>query len=284
MSTRIGCDNLVAAKLLTDTGSAATWDTVFPLTGVKSISISPNSSDETLFLDDGPAETATTLGKIEVTIAKGDLTTDQKAFLLGHSVDTKGGLVSAGNDNAPWLAIGFRTLKSNGKYRYVWLYKGKFAEPDDKNETKTDKVTFQEYEVKGSFVRLDTSYTVDSAARKPWKYEMDEDYAQADPSVLSTWFSAVKKPNDPTDIDVSSVTLNKDTTSIVVGATEQLTATIAPADATLKDVTWSTSDATKATVSAAGLVTGIAAGSATITVTSVDETKTDTCAVTVTAS
>ncbi|MNW17250.1 Bacterial Ig-like domain (group 2) [compost metagenome] len=49
-------------------------------------------------------------------------------------------------------------------------------------------------------------------------------------------------------------------------------------------VTWSTSDATKATVSETGLVTGVAVGSATITATSVaDPTKIDTCAVTVTA-
>lgn len=200
MATRIGCDNLVYAPLVSDTGSAATWGTVVALPGVKSIDINPNASEETLFLDDGPAETATSLGKIEVGINRNDLTTAEKAALLGHTVDSKGALVSSGNDIPPWVAIGFRTLKSNGKYRYVWLYKGKFLEPEDKNETKGDKVNFGEYELKGSFVKLDTKYTVGLLAggtvtgKQPWKYEIDEDSASADTTTISTWFSAVKTP------------------------------------------------------------------------------------------
>lgn len=47
-------------------------------------------------------------------------------------------------------------------------------------------------------------------------------------------------------------------------------------------VTWTTSDATKATVNSAGVVSGISAGAVTITATSVaDGTKTATCAITV---
>jgi uncharacterized protein YjdB len=81
---------------------------------------------------------------------------------------------------------------------------------------------------------------------------------------------------------VSGVTLNKTTTSIAVGANETLTATVAPTDATNKAVTWSTSDAAKATV-ANGKVIGVAAGTATITVTTEDGAKKATCTVTVTA-
>jgi hypothetical protein len=52
--------------------------------------------------------------------------------------------------------------------------------------------------------------------------------------------------------------------SIQAGATTQITATATPSDAT---ITYASSDEAKATVSATGLVTGVAAGSATITVT-----------------
>ncbi|MBN5322961.1 Ig domain-containing protein [Serratia marcescens] len=76
--------------------------------------------------------------------------------------------------------------------------------------------------------------------------------------------------------------LNKTTTSLAVGADETLTATVAPTDATNKEVSWSTSDAAKATVEN-GKVTGVAAGTATITVTTEDGDKTASCAVTVTA-
>lgn len=82
---------------------------------------------------------------------------------------------------------------------------------------------------------------------------------------------------------VTGVTVSPTTASIAVDATRQLTATVAPSDAANKAVTWSTSDASKASVNSSGLVTGVAAGSATITATTADGGKTSTCAVTVTA-
>lgn len=85
-------------------------------------------------------------------------------------------------------------------------------------------------------------------------------------------------PSDP--VAVSGVSLNKNTTTLSVNDTEQLTATVTPSDATNQNVTWSSDDADVATV-VAGLVTAVAAGTATITVTTVDGNKTDTCEVTV---
>ena len=83
-------------------------------------------------------------------------------------------------------------------------------------------------------------------------------------------------------VAVTGVELNKTSTSIEVGATETLTATVAPADATNKSVTWSSSNETIATVDG-GIVTGVAAGTATITVTTEDGSFTATCTVTVVA-
>lgn len=80
---------------------------------------------------------------------------------------------------------------------------------------------------------------------------------------------------------VTGVTLDQSTASIDIDATVQLTATIAPADATDKSVTWSSSDEAIATVDATGLVTGIAAGTATITVTTNDGSHTATSEITV---
>lgn len=85
-------------------------------------------------------------------------------------------------------------------------------------------------------------------------------------------------------VAVTGVTVTPATASLAVGATRQLTGTVLPSDATDKSGTWTTSDATKATVSSTGLVTGIAAGTSTITFKSNDGNFTATCAVTVTAS
>ena len=84
-----------------------------------------------------------------------------------------------------------------------------------------------------------------------------------------------------TSVAVTGVTLNKATLSLIAGASETLTATVAPADATNKKVTWKSSDAAVASVDANGKVTGVKAGEATITVTTEDGGKTATCKVTV---
>jgi uncharacterized protein YjdB len=68
---------------------------------------------------------------------------------------------------------------------------------------------------------------------------------------------------------------------MIVGATEQLTATVEPADATDSSVRWSSDNESVATVDADGLVTGAAEGTATVTVTTTDSGFRDTCDMTV---
>jgi hypothetical protein len=67
-----------------------------------------------------------------------------------------------------------------------------------------------------------------------------------------------------------------------VGASSTLTATVTPPEAPDKSVSWTSSDTNVAAVDAEGRVTGVARGTATVTVTTVDGGKTDTCEVTVT--
>ena len=81
-------------------------------------------------------------------------------------------------------------------------------------------------------------------------------------------------------IAVSSITLDKSSLSLVKGASETLVATVNPANASYKKVTWSSSDSSVATVDSEGTVKAIASGSATITA-QVENIKA-TCAVTVT--
>jgi uncharacterized protein YjdB len=79
------------------------------------------------------------------------------------------------------------------------------------------------------------------------------------------------------------LTISSETASIVVDKTLQLTATIAPENATTKAVTWSSSDESVATVDETGLVTAHKVGNATITVATTDGSNlTATCALTVT--
>lgn len=79
---------------------------------------------------------------------------------------------------------------------------------------------------------------------------------------------------------VTGVSLNKTSMTLLVGSSEQLTATVAPADADNRSVTWTSSNPAAVTVDGSGNVTAVGAGSAVITVTAADGGWTAACTVT----
>lgn len=100
--------------------------------------------------------------------------------------------------------------------------------------------------------------------------------------------SATPTP-EPVVVTITSVTLNKNTTSIAKGGTETLTATVvaSPDEAANKTVTWSLAVANDKVTVADGVITVAAdaeEGEVTVVATStVDNTKSDSCVVTITA-
>jgi hypothetical protein len=93
-------------------------------------------------------------------------------------------------------------------------------------------------------------------------------------------FSCDDKDDEPTVVRVTSVSLDKTSAELEPGGTLTLTATVMPADANNKTVTWTSSAEATATV-ADGVVTAVAAGQATITVTTIDGNLKATCTLTV---
>lgn len=180
----IGVDNLTYAILTSDpkNGTAAYTAPVL-VPGLIEANINPNSSMETLFADNGPMEVATALGAIEFELNQADLPLEVQAVLLGHTIDANGILIRKDSDIPPWVAIGFRSLKSNGKYRYVWLSKGKFSQPEQNNQTKTDGVEFQTPTISANFVRRE--------ADGVWIKQTDEDLPSYKAAIGTAWFNAV---------------------------------------------------------------------------------------------
>lgn len=82
-------------------------------------------------------------------------------------------------------------------------------------------------------------------------------------------------------IAVTSVTLDKTSLSIITGSTGILTASVSPSNATNKDVIWSSSNTSIATVNSNGIVSGKSIGTATITCMTQDGSFKATCTVTV---
>ena len=81
--------------------------------------------------------------------------------------------------------------------------------------------------------------------------------------------------------EVTGVTLNKSSLNLGIGGSEVLSATVLPADATNKQVTWLSSTPSIATVSQSGVVTGVKEGTTQISVITAEGSKTAICSVTV---
>ncbi|CEO87665.1 MAG TPA: prepilin-type N-terminal cleavage/methylation domain-containing protein [Syntrophaceticus sp.] len=89
-----------------------------------------------------------------------------------------------------------------------------------------------------------------------------------------------KEPTgEPPIVRVTGVDLDFKSLNLVKETTGNLTATVLPENATNKEVTWTSSDIGKATVSIGGVVTALSKGKCKITVTTVDAGKTATCEV-----
>ena len=177
----IGLSNLVYAKLIDDppTGQA-TYEPPIRIPGAIQATVNPNASNATLFADDGPFETAATIGEITLELNIADLPLEVQADLLGHTLQG-GVLIRKASDVPPWVAVGFKTLKSNGKYRYTWLAKGKFALPEQNNQTKGDSIEWNTPTITGSFVKRECD--------DEWERHIDEDHIDFVPEMAENWFT-----------------------------------------------------------------------------------------------
>jgi phi13 family phage major tail protein len=178
----IGLRDVYYATLTTDTPTTATYAAPVRIIGAISASVNANTSSETLFADDGPFETATTMGEITIELNIADLDMKTLAAITGATYDSTSKILKqTSDDTPPYLALGYRTLKPNGAYRYYWLVKGKFNIPEDSFNTKGDSIEFQTPTISGNFVKRDQ----DSA----WKISVDEDDTPT-ASVITNWFTA----------------------------------------------------------------------------------------------
>ena len=110
--------------------------------------------------------------------------------LTGSTIDSNGVVISAAEDGGDPVAIGFRAKKSNGKYRYFWLYRVKFGIPATALATKGDSITFNTPTIEGTIMRRNK---VDTKGKHPWKAEVT-DGDVLDPDVITNWYKQVYEP------------------------------------------------------------------------------------------
>ena len=154
MSQRQSLRNIHYALLTSDTAIGVEYATPKPLVGAISAKISPTANQEKLWADDGVFDIANNLGDISVELELATLPLQAQATLLGHTY-LDGVMTMKASDEPPYLAIGFMSQPSPGRFRFVWLYKGKFGLVQDEYATATDAASWRNAKLTGTFVRRD---------------------------------------------------------------------------------------------------------------------------------
>jgi phi13 family phage major tail protein len=178
----IGLSNFHYAIMNSDTTAGVSYQTPVALKGALTVAYNPNSEVATLFADDGPYDTAETIGELELDVGIADITQEDYAVLMGHTI-TGGVMEELATDQPIDVAFGFKAKRSNGGYSYYWFNKGKFSKPSMDHETKGDAISWQTPVMNGKFVARDYDGKYKSSTR-----DDADDYTSA---IGSAWFSSV---------------------------------------------------------------------------------------------
>lgn len=188
----IGLDNLYYATITEDDKGEETYGTPVKLAKAISAELSVEVAEAILYADDAASESVKAFKSGKITLGVDELGATNAAALLGARVDSKGVLVSSTEDTSPYVAVGFRALKANGKYRYFWLYKVQFSNPSASLQTKNDSISFQNPSIEGTILRRNKE---DTAGKHLWKTEVTEGETGVDATTVSGWFTTVYEPS-----------------------------------------------------------------------------------------
>jgi phage major tail protein, phi13 family len=191
----IGLDRLYYAPITeAPVTGEETYGTPVILAKAISAEISVELAEATLYADDGPSEVIKEFKGGKLALDVDDIGRTAAETLTGATADSKGVLISSSEDSGQLVAVGFRAKKGNGKYRYFWLYKVKFAVPSDSLATKGDSITFQTPKIEGTVMRRNK---LDGNGKHPWKAEVTEGDTGVDASVITSWYTKVYEPTFP---------------------------------------------------------------------------------------
>lgn len=190
----IGLDKLHLAEITEDEQGNETYGTPTVFAKAISADLSIELNEATLYADDGQSEVVKEFKGGTISLGVDDIGHQIAAKLIGATLDKNGVLVSGSEDKAKPVAIGFRAKKSNGKYKYYWLYRVLFGVPATNLATKGDSISFSTPTIEGTIMRRNK---VDSKGIHPWKAEVTEN--DTNKSVVDDWYNSVYEPTYTTD-------------------------------------------------------------------------------------
>lgn len=187
----IGFDKLYYAKITEAEDGEETYAVPVLLAKAMKAELSIELAEAVLYADDGAAEVIKDFKSGTLSLGVDDIGVTAAQDLTGAVTDDNGVLISATENAGAPVAVGFRAMKPNGKYRYFWLYKVRFGIPDTNLETKGDSITFQTPTIEGTVMRRNK---LDGMGKHPWKAEATEGSEGVSAETITGWFGQVYEP------------------------------------------------------------------------------------------
>lgn len=187
----IGMDSLFYSKITEDAGGIETYGTPVSLARAIKADLAIELSEVTLYADDGAAYVIKEFKSGTLTLGVDDIGTAAAQDLTGTVTDDNGVLISASETVGASVAVGFRALKPDNRYRYFWLYRVKFGIPSVSLQTKGETITFSTPTIEGTVMRRTK---IDANNKHPWKAEVTEGDSGVPAEVITGWFSQVYEP------------------------------------------------------------------------------------------
>lgn len=190
----VGLDKVYVAKVTGDSASAYTAETPEYLAPAADASAEPSTSQETQYADDQPFDVLTGEGETKITLTFTNVPFEMVAKLLGKTFNAASGRMfdQGSGSTPPDYALSFRSMRSNGKYRYFQYLKGKFSAPKDEAQSVASAKTPKPQQL--VFTAVNTVYKFDlggAATESVKRVVGDQDATNFDGA---TWFNQVQTP------------------------------------------------------------------------------------------
>jgi len=189
----VGLDSLYVAQVTNDSASAYAVNTPEYLAPAAEASWEPNSSMDTQYADDQAYDVSVSEGETKISLKVTAVPIELLSRMTGRVYDSNAGRMYDNAGTPPYFALSFRSLKSNGSYRYYQFLKVMFSMPKEEMTTKGEKAEPKTAELTATAIKttykwyLNETVGVDSIKR----IVGDEDATSF--SGVS-WFSEVQVP------------------------------------------------------------------------------------------
>ena len=124
VASTIGLKNVVIAPLTADTEEGHTYGDLQLMAGAIEASITPENADpDVQYADDVEFHVLYPDPELSFKTKMADVPLEIQAMIFDNEIDDNGVLVRSASNTPPYFAVGFKSEKADGSYRYVWLYK-----------------------------------------------------------------------------------------------------------------------------------------------------------------